>query len=99
MRRRELLQLAKAGGPLGAPAIKGGARALGLAVMCGGMVETRLGMTAAAHGAAALGGVDFVDLDTAWLLAADPFTGGYAARGPRLTLVDAPGLGVDLAAS
>ncbi|HEY4118705.1 MAG TPA: enolase C-terminal domain-like protein [Byssovorax sp.] len=93
------LKLAKSGGPLGALAIGRRARALGLGVMCGGMVETRLGMTAAAHVAAALGGVEFVDLDTAWLLADDPFTGGYTARGPRLTLVDAPGLGVDLATS
>ncbi len=36
-------------------------------------------MTAAAHVAAALGGVDFVDLDTAWLLRDDPFVGGYQA--------------------
>jgi L-alanine-DL-glutamate epimerase-like enolase superfamily enzyme len=54
--------------------------------MMGGMVETRLGMTAAAHVAAALGGVDFPDLDTAWLLAEDRFTGGYLADGPRYTL-------------
>jgi L-Ala-D/L-Glu epimerase len=58
------------------------------------MVETRLGMTAAAHVVAALGGVDFVDLDTAWLLADDPFEGGYVADGPRYTLPDLPGLGV-----
>jgi L-alanine-DL-glutamate epimerase-like enolase superfamily enzyme len=63
-------------------------------LMMGGMVETRLGMTAAAHVAAALGGVDFVDLDTALLLADDPYEGGYDADGPRLTLADAPGLGI-----
>ena len=54
--------------------------------MAGGMVETRLGMTAAAHVACALGGVDFVDLDTAWLLADDPYAGGYEADGPSYTM-------------
>ena len=86
------LKLVKSGGPLAAYALGCAAQAADLKVMCGGMVETRLGMTAAAHVAAALGGVDFVDLDTAWLLADDPFEGGYAADGPRYTLADAPGL-------
>jgi L-alanine-DL-glutamate epimerase-like enolase superfamily enzyme len=58
------------------------------------MVETRLGMTAAAHVACALGGVDYVDLDTAWLLADDPYEGGYEAEGPRYTMPRVPGLGV-----
>ena len=58
------------------------------------MVETRLGMTAAAHVACALGGVDFVDLDTAWLLVDDPYVGGYVADGPRYHLPAAPGLDV-----
>jgi L-alanine-DL-glutamate epimerase-like enolase superfamily enzyme len=70
------------------------ARQAGLLVMVGGMVETRLGMTAAAHVACAVGGVDFIDLDTAWLLADDPYEGGYVADGPRYTLPDTPGLGV-----
>jgi L-Ala-D/L-Glu epimerase / N-acetyl-D-glutamate racemase len=62
------------------------------------MVETRLGMTAAAHMACALGGVDYVDLDTAWLLADDPYAGGYEASGPRYVMPDAAGLGVQRAA-
>jgi L-Ala-D/L-Glu epimerase / N-acetyl-D-glutamate racemase len=62
------------------------------------MIETRLGMTAAAHVACALGGADFVDLDTAWLLTADPFEGGYRANGPDYVLPDAPGLDVTLRA-
>ncbi len=88
------LKLAKSGGLLAGLAIGRAAKAAGLSLMCGGMVETRLGMTAAAHLVAALGGVDFVDLDTAWLLASDPFAGGYAAEGPAYTLDKAPGLGV-----
>ncbi|MEO7095440.1 MAG: dipeptide epimerase [Polyangiales bacterium] len=88
------LKLAKSGGPLAAFAIGRAARAAGMPIMCGGMVETRLGMSAAAHVATALGGVEFVDLDTAWLLADDPFTGGYSADGAHYQLSDEPGIGV-----
>lgn len=88
------LKIAKSGGVLGALAIGRAAQAAGLRVMCGGMVETRLGMATAAHVVGALGGVDFVDLDTAWLLRDDPFEGGYSARGPCYTLLDRPGTGV-----
>jgi L-alanine-DL-glutamate epimerase-like enolase superfamily enzyme len=88
------LKLAKLGGVFVAVAAGEAARAAGLKLMIGGMVETRLGMTAAAHVACALGGVDWVDLDTAWLLATDPYDGGYVADGPRYTMPDSPGLGV-----
>jgi L-alanine-DL-glutamate epimerase-like enolase superfamily enzyme len=88
------LKLAKSGGLLPCLAIGQAARAAGLRLMVGGMVETRLGMTAAANLACALGGADFVDLDTAWLLAEDPYVGGYSARGPHYRLPSAPGLDV-----
>lgn len=58
------------------------ARASGLGLMVGGMVETPLAMGAAAHLAAGLGGVEFVDLDTPLWLAEDPTTGvGFGAGG------------------
>ncbi len=88
------LKLAKFGGLLAAYEAGAAARRAGLLIMVGGMVETRLGMTAAAHVACALGGVEFVDLDTAWLLAGDPYDGGYEADGPRYTFPRSPGLGV-----
>lgn len=88
------LKIAKSGGILAALEIGRAAAHRSLPVMVGGMVESRLGMTAAAHLVAALGGTALCDLDTAWLLAEDPFTGGYVAEGPRYTLPDAPGLGV-----
>lgn len=88
------LKLAKLGGVDAALEVGRAARAAGLKLMIGGMVETRLGMTAAAHVACALGGCDYVDLDTAWLLAQDPYEGGYVADGPRYTMPDTPGLGV-----
>ncbi len=89
------LKLTKLGGPLAALALGRRARAAGLGLMAGAMVETRVGLLAMAHVVAALGGVDWVDLDTAFLLAEDPFTGGWQADGPRLRLTDAPGLGVE----
>ena len=66
------------------------ARAHGLRVMVGCMVETSLGVTAAAHFTPLL---DLVDLDGAALLAHDPFVGASMVAG-RLTLPTAPGLGV-----
>ncbi|MGH8576741.1 MAG: dipeptide epimerase [Gammaproteobacteria bacterium] len=62
------------------------ARAFGLGLMIGGMVETRLGMGFSAHLAAGLGGFDWVDLDTPLLLTEDPITGGYRREGARYRL-------------
>ncbi|HEX6272279.1 MAG TPA: enolase C-terminal domain-like protein [Polyangiaceae bacterium] len=62
------------------------ARRLGIGLMVGGMVETRLSMTASACLAGGLGGFSFVDLDTPLFLASDPFEGGYAMNGPELAL-------------
>lgn len=88
------LKLAKAGGLLTVLDVGRNARAHGLQVMCGGMVETRLGLTAMAHVACALETVEYVDLDTAFLLVHDPFEGGYDAEGPLLRLGTDVGLGV-----
>jgi L-alanine-DL-glutamate epimerase-like enolase superfamily enzyme len=84
------VKLAKCGGVRGALAMIHTARSLGLKVMLGCMVETSLGIAAAAH---ISGLVDLVDLDGAMLLADDPFEGiGYEEG--RLSLSDGPGLGV-----
>ncbi len=88
------LKIVKSGGLLAALAIGVEAQRLGMPLMVGGMVETRLGMTAGAHLVAALGGVPFVDLDTAWFLANDPYEGGYVADGPHYRLPASPGLAV-----
>ena len=87
------LKLAKLGGPLAALALARRARAAGLRLMAGAMVETRVGLLAMAHVVAALGGVDWVDLDTAFLLADDPFDGGWTFDGPRLRLSADAGTG------
>jgi L-Ala-D/L-Glu epimerase len=62
------------------------ARAAGLGLMIGGMVESMLAMTASACFAAGLGGFSFVDLDTPMFLAENPFDGGFVQRGPALSL-------------
>ena len=92
------LKLGKLGGPLATLALARRARAAGLRLMAGAMVETRVGLLAMAHVVAALGGVDWIDLDTAFLLADDPFHGGWSFDGPRLRLAADPGLGVTAAA-
>ena len=66
------------------------ARAPGMMVMVGCMIETSLGITAAAHFTPL---VDAADLDGAALTKNDPFTGASIAQG-RISLPDAPGLGV-----
>lgn len=90
------LKLTKLGGPLAAVDLGRRARAAGLSLMAGAMVETRVGLLAMAHVVAAIGGVDWVDLDTAFLLTDDPFAGGWTVAGPRLELTGQPGLDVDV---
>ncbi len=94
------LKLVKHGGPLASLAIARAARERGLSLMAGAMVETRLGLAAMLHVVAALGGVDYLDLDTALLLADDPYEGGYESALPTLRLdASAVGVGVDRRAS
>lgn len=64
------------------------ARALGLRLMIGGMVETELAMTASACLAGGVGGFEFVDLDTPLFMAERPLTGGFRQNGPELELSD-----------
>ena len=66
------------------------ARSHGMLVMAGCMIETSLGISAAAHFAPLL---DCADLDGAELLADDPFDGASIAGGV-IALPDRPGLGV-----
>jgi L-alanine-DL-glutamate epimerase-like enolase superfamily enzyme len=67
-------------------AIAAVARAAGLGLMIGGMIEARLSMGMSACFAAGLGGFGFVDLDTPLFLADDPFAGGVALHGERIDL-------------
>jgi L-Ala-D/L-Glu epimerase len=84
------VKLAKCGGIRRALQAIHTARAHGMLVMLGCMVETSLGIAAAAH---ISGLVDFVDLDGAMLLADDPYSGPAYDNG-RILLSKEPGLGV-----
>ncbi len=84
------VKLSKCGGITEALRIVHAARALGLELMLGSMVETSLGISAAAHIAPLF---DYVDLDGNLLLEEDPFTGVRTEAG-KLVLADIPGLGV-----
>ncbi|HEU4563310.1 MAG TPA: dipeptide epimerase [Gemmatimonadaceae bacterium] len=84
------IKLAKCGGLREALKMVATARAHGMLVMMGCMIETSLGITAAAHVAPLL---DYADLDGAALLADDPFRGATIAGG-AIELPTAPGLGV-----
>jgi L-alanine-DL-glutamate epimerase-like enolase superfamily enzyme len=61
-----------------------------MSVMLGCMIETSLGVTAAAHLSPL---VDYADLDAGALLRDDPFEGMTIAEG-RIRLPARPGLGV-----
>jgi L-alanine-DL-glutamate epimerase-like enolase superfamily enzyme len=84
------IKLAKCGGIAEALRMIHTAHSHSLLVMLGCMVETTLGIAAAAQLAPL---ADYADLDGAALLADDPFAGFSIARG-RLHLSAAPGLGV-----
>jgi len=84
------VKLAKCGGIRRALEMIHTARAHGMFVMLGCMVETSLGISAAAQ---ITGLVDFVDLDGAMLLADDPYSGPVYDNG-RILLPEEPGLGV-----
>lgn len=85
------IKLAKCGGIGEALRMIATARAHGLRVMLGCMVESSIGITAAAHLSPL---VDYADLDGNLLIADDPFTGARIVDG-RIVLPDAPGLGVE----
>lgn len=84
------IKLMKAGGLREALRMIAVARAHGLQVMLGCMLETSVGITAAAHLAPL---VDWADLDGNQTVTNDPFTGVQVEKG-RLVLPESPGLGV-----
>jgi L-Ala-D/L-Glu epimerase len=85
------IKLAKSGGIREGVRMVNAARALGLGVMLGCMVESGLGIAAGAHIASLM---DHVDLDGNLLLAEDPWPGIEFADGVQRPS-DRPGLGVE----
>ncbi len=84
------IKLSKCGGIRNAVRMIHTARSAGLKIMLGCMVETSVGIAAAAQLAPM---ADYLDLDGHLLLADDPFEGIGGTAG-RLTLTDRPGLGL-----
>jgi L-Ala-D/L-Glu epimerase len=89
------VKLAKCGGLREALRMVHAARALGLRVMLGCMIESELGIAPAAQIASL---VDWVDLDGHMLVADRPFT-GLALEEGRVLPSHGPGLGVEPAAA
>jgi L-alanine-DL-glutamate epimerase-like enolase superfamily enzyme len=87
------IKIAKTGGIRGAMRLAATARAHGLSVMLGCMIESELGI---AQGAQVASLVDYVDLDGHLLIADGPFRGlGFVDGEVRVS--EAPGLGVEAA--
>jgi len=84
------IKLAKCGSLREALRMIATARAHGMKVMVGCMIETSIAITAAAHFTPL---VDFADLDGAALTVDDPFAGA-SIDGGQIRLPDGPGLGV-----
>jgi L-alanine-DL-glutamate epimerase-like enolase superfamily enzyme len=87
------IKLSKCGGLREAQKMVATARAHGMLVMMGCMIETSLGISAAAHLSPLL---DFADLDGAALLADDPYRGA-SIDGGKISIPTGPGLGVEKA--
>jgi L-Ala-D/L-Glu epimerase len=86
------VKLCKCGGLTPALRMLREARSLGMKTMLGCMVESSVGISAAAHLSPLL---DYADLDGAVLIAKDPASGVQVTDG-NITLTDHPGSGVEL---
>ena len=62
--------------------------------MIGCMLESKIGITAAASFAASKGNMITADLDTMIYFAEDPIVGGATFEGNKIILSDEPGLGI-----
>jgi len=85
------IKLSKCGGLREAQKMVSTARAHGMLVMMGCMIETSLGISAAAHISPLL---DYADLDGSALLADDPYKGANIDDG-KIFIPTGPGLGVE----
>lgn len=88
------LKLSKSGGIHEAAKIARYAATQGMTCMMGGMVESRLGTTAACHLASAFDCFKFFDLDSHTGHATDPFDGGIHYDRGDVVIPDLPGLGI-----
>jgi len=91
------IKFAKSGGILEALKINEVCAAEQVPCMMGGMLESRLALTAFAHFASAQDNIEFYDMDTALLgHKTDPVTGGIKYRGYFVEVPESPGIGADI---
>jgi L-alanine-DL-glutamate epimerase-like enolase superfamily enzyme len=91
------IKFAKSGGIHEALLINEVAEKNNIACMMGGMLESRVALTAKVHFAMAKNNVKFYDLDTCLIgHTVDPVIGGVTYSGMHLQLTDAPGIGADV---
>jgi L-alanine-DL-glutamate epimerase-like enolase superfamily enzyme len=90
------IKFAKSGGILEAGRIDAHCAQHNIPCMMGGMLESRVALTAFAHFALAHDNIVFYDMDTCMLgHTADPVNGGVRYNGYFLEPPDTPGLGAD----
>lgn len=91
------IKFAKSGGIAEAMRINKVAQQHGIPCMLGGMLESRLALTAFVHFASAFENIRFYDMDTPLLgHLVDPVTGGVHYNGFILEATDTPGIGADV---
>lgn len=91
------IKFAKSGGILEAQKINAVCEAHQIPCMMGGMLESRVALTAFAHFALAHNNLIFYDMDTCLLgHKEDPVTGGIQYNGFFLKVPDSPGIGADV---
>ncbi|WP_152656845.1 mandelate racemase/muconate lactonizing enzyme family protein [Oceanobacillus sp. CFH 90083] len=90
------IKLMKAGGIYQAIKIANLSQIFGVSCMVGSMIETKLGITAAAHFAASHPAVTRFDFDAPLMLSDDILEGGihYEGNGNQITFLNQPGLGI-----
>jgi L-alanine-DL-glutamate epimerase-like enolase superfamily enzyme len=90
------IKMAKCGGILEAKKIHDLAAEKGIACMMGGMLESRIALSAKLHFVYASPNIHFYDMDTCMLgHLQDPCVGGVTYDGYKLNISDAPGIGAD----
>ncbi|MFT8320292.1 MAG: dipeptide epimerase [Bacillus sp. (in: firmicutes)] len=88
------IKLMKSGGIYQAQIINHLAEVSGMECMVGSMIETKLGITAAAHFAASKKNITRYDFDAPLMLASDIIDGGIKYDGRVITLSERSGLGI-----
>ncbi len=91
------IKFSKSGGITESIRINEVCEAYGIPCMMGGMLESRLALTAFAHFALSQDNIKFYDMDTALLgHKIDPVKGGVEFRGYYLEVPELPGIGADI---